>query len=222
MWIADNRAQRDQHERGAKHKAAVAKLLNEIAEKNKEKARVEAETRAQVAEIEARAAGSVDGHSHALTSAASVQLDRAQLLEQIASATGARGERPIQYPNAEAVGKDAELGLSEPKVATSLQDTSAQHVPERDSRGYGQWVQVEESDAPDPGDAAEEKHEYKNAHTERPIGARDAHDEDEAAAHARYQQNSRTELTSAADESGTIAFKSRGISKRSKQKRARG
>lgn len=39
MWIADNRAQRDQHEMGSKHKAAQAKLIKDIARKN-ESARV--------------------------------------------------------------------------------------------------------------------------------------------------------------------------------------
>lgn len=34
IWIADNRAQRDQHETGSKHKAAQAKLIKDIAVKN--------------------------------------------------------------------------------------------------------------------------------------------------------------------------------------------
>lgn len=35
LWIADNRAQRDQHEMGTKHKAAQAQLIKDIAWKNK-------------------------------------------------------------------------------------------------------------------------------------------------------------------------------------------
>lgn len=34
LWIANNKAQRDQHESGAKHKAAQANLIKQIAQKN--------------------------------------------------------------------------------------------------------------------------------------------------------------------------------------------
>lgn len=34
LWVADNRAQRDQHESGSKHKAAQAQLIKDIAQKN--------------------------------------------------------------------------------------------------------------------------------------------------------------------------------------------
>lgn len=41
IWIADNKAQREQHENGTRHKNNLAKQLREIAEKNEEARRVE-------------------------------------------------------------------------------------------------------------------------------------------------------------------------------------
>jgi hypothetical protein len=206
IWIANNKSQRDQHERGVRHKAASDAMLEEIARRNKERAKAEAASKAEVANIEAKAAAAMGYgiQQHLISSSPS---DRAALLDSIAVATTARCAPAIVAVHG---------GIPE----TATHNSEVEPV---DSKGYGQWEEVLDTEK-----SAEAMDDAKEGSRKRPltrirIGAMDAGDEEEAEQRTR----SLTRLTALAsppathDSSANIAieFKSRHSSRNKRRRK---
>lgn len=142
VWIADNKIQKQQHEQAAKHKAARATLLKEIAEKNEKKAQEEAKAAAS-------ASGQTGGGKAAGKSAAVAQ----QLLETAAGTTANKytqrqgvKKRPREsgaQGDAEETETSGGAAALKPAVGEEL---DANGFPLPASVVYGQWQSVTQDD----------------------------------------------------------------------------
>lgn len=73
LWIADNRAQREQHELGSKHKAALAQVVKDIAERNSARRKAHPESAPFMKDGEH---GNNEGEQYRRTSAAEQMMER--------------------------------------------------------------------------------------------------------------------------------------------------
>lgn len=197
LWIADNRAQREQHNRGSKHRAAVNAQLADIARRNAEKARADAENRARVAAIEALAGPPVQMLRSVPAIPPTTTNERADLLERVASATtaknlvvgvAARFESESIYDGT--YDKYCARGQvpftpGTNVVCAKMDRNCNQSAPTenvRDSRGYGLWEEVVDVENTVSQSDDETLRTSRVESNEMRIGAKDEADDEEARA----------------------------------------
>jgi hypothetical protein len=209
IWIADNKAQRDQHERGARHKTASEVMLEDIARRNKERAQAEAASRAEIAKIEAKAAAAMGGPRRPTFFSAD---NRAALLDSIALATTAKS-----IPTVTRVYGD-ELGhVDHSKFYKSARDKA-------DPRGYGKWEEVMDTQrVVEPTDDDTGRNQKRCHEAEEVIGAQDAADREEATLRSKHAGDltafSSASAICAGTESVAIEFKARNSGRAKRRRR---
>jgi hypothetical protein len=209
IWIADNKAQRDQHERGVRHKTASDTMLEEIARRNKERAVAEAASRSEVAKIEAKAAAAMGYGSQQQLISSSLS-DRAALLDSIALATTARYAPAVQVVDGRTT--------TTSHIDTGTEDTE---VKQADSKGYGQWQEVVDTERSAEAMNAAIGDSRKRALTCIRIGAIDAGDEEEAEQRSRSLANlASPSPTHDSCASIAIEFRSRNSSRTKRRRKA--
>jgi U1 zinc finger len=209
IWIADNKAQRDQHERGARHKTASEMMLEDIARRNKERAQAEATSLAEIAKIEAKAAVAMGYPQRQTFSAAD---DRTALLDNIALATTAKSSiHAVPRVDGDAVGHQAHS-----KIQKSTRD-------EEDPRGYGKWEEVADTqNVVEPTDDDNGRNQKRCHEAEEFIGAQDAADREEATLRSNAGDLSPFSSTSAicaGTDSVAIEFKARNSGRAKRRRR---
>lgn len=228
LWIADNRAQRDQHNRGAKHKAAVNAQLEDIARRNAEKSRAKAENRARIATIEALAQHNNASGTGLVPTYYPASSSRADLLERVASATTARsvpaddlGRTFPDYENTGDMGTSTVEAVAPQAPSSSITTRTSSFLfpPEnsqaqqaRDSRGYGQWEEVVDVERAVTHADDESNPKTNVEHREMRLGAIDENDEEEALARddAFYSDIDLSKRDEAEFPPRGVIFKSRG------------
>lgn len=163
LYIADNRAQRLQHEGGARHAAAAAALVAGIARRNKEKAAVTAKEKAERDALAVRAVGA----GRAGAGAGRARVD----------AAGVREEMMLRAHALAAAGRVAK---AEPEGDGG--DGGDGGGGGGGGAAYGQWEEVVDVGGAvvDGGGAVEGAVDRRKATEEMRIGAVDADDEEEA------------------------------------------
>jgi U1 zinc finger len=215
LWLANNRAQRDLHERGTKHKAAVAAMLADIAQRNAEKRTEQARVAAAISKLEAAAAAA------APTAVPLPGAERADLLGRIAAATSGRALggnlSSTTPPQARLQTEGAYV------IHRADRHEGADDVATVDAFGYGKWEEVVDVDVPgnmsddEDGGAAAGGENTNASHAlkrrvrkERRIGAVDAGDDEEAAALEDARVAKAGNGIDTTGEGEAVSFKARG------------
>jgi U1 zinc finger len=215
LWLANNRAQRDQHERGTKHKAAVVAMLADIALRNAEKRKEQARVAAAISKLDAAAAAA------APTATPLPGAERADLLSRIAAATSGRALggnlSSATPPQARLQSEGADV------IHRAGMHEGADDVAKVDAFGYGKWEEVvdvavpgnvssdEDCGAAAGGESTDVSRALKRrVRKERRIGAVDAGDDEEAAALEDARVAKASNGLDAVGEGGAISFKARG------------
>lgn len=201
VYIADNKSQRLQHEMGAKHKAAAAAQIADIAKRNKEAA---AKAKQEQAERE-RAEIIANGGRRAVLARSQPRHAeaRSELLSRVAAAV---------------VGEMTQLPVVPPDKGDGNEDVVADDSRER--TGYGKWeevLDVEDATAENQTtDNASAKGLKRKVRAEATIGAVDAGDEEEVLARREHcsAQNAVDDA-----EAGAVAFKPRPSKGKAKRRR---
>eukprot|EP00177_Eucheuma_denticulatum_P004764 GFKZ01008657.1.p1 GENE.GFKZ01008657.1~~GFKZ01008657.1.p1 ORF type:complete len:283 (-),score=36.94 GFKZ01008657.1:1131-1871(-) len=133
IWLADNRIQREQHEQGPKHKAALQALLAEIAARNEKKAKAQALAIANQRPVSPHAQD-----KSATASIAQQLLDRA--------ARGPQGEvgNVVLEAAADAEAAQLETAAWQGQAGTGPEMLDSNGYPLPVSAVYGKWETVEE------------------------------------------------------------------------------